>query len=128
MHDVPSVAAVRGQSVGKHLAKSANCQAFKCQRLDTARRTRLTRISLIPLVSLVALASLGDRVDFGLGVAAGVGVRLLHLSLFTRSSMLILVSCSNPGGITTLCSVGVGLITDCLFFHLLLPGFLLEHL
>ena len=42
--------------------------------------------------------------------------------------MLILVSCSNPGGVTTLCSVGVELITVCLFSHLLLPGFLLEHL
>ena len=51
---------------------------------------------------------LGDRVDFDLGVAAGVGVRLLHLSLLTSSSMLILVSCSNPGGTTTLCSDGVG--------------------
>ena len=92
----------------------------------------LAFVSLIPLISLVALASLGDRVDFSLGVAACVGVRLLHLSLFTRSSMLILVSCSNPGGTTTLCSVGVVLITVCLLFrgllHLPLLGFLLEHL
>jgi len=54
----------------------------------------LAFVSLFPLVSLVALSWLGDRVDIGLGVAAGVGVRLLHLSLFTRSSMLILLSCS----------------------------------
>ena len=77
----------------------------------------LAFVSLIPLVSLVALAWLGDRVDFGLGVAAGVGVHLLHLSFFTRSSMLILMSCRNPGGITFLCSVGVGLTTVCLFFR-----------
>ena len=53
-------------------------------------------VSLVSLafVSLVPLSWLGDRVDIGLGVAAGVGVRLLHLSLFTRSSMLILLSCS----------------------------------
>ena len=115
MHDVTFVAAARGQIRGQACGKIANCQAFRCQRLHTARRTRLTRITCIS-VSLVALASLGDRVGFGLGVPAGVGVRLLHLPLFTRSLMLILVSCSFPGGTTTLCSVGVGLITVCFFF------------
>ena len=33
----------------------------------------------------------------------------------SRSSMQVLVSWSNPGGTTTLCFVGVGLITICLF-------------
>ena len=112
MHDVTFVAAARGQIRGQACGKIANCQAFRCQRLHTARRTHLTRITGIR----VSLASLGDRVGFRLGVPAGVGVHLLHLPLFTSSSMLILVSCSFPGGTTTLCSVGVGLITVCFFF------------
>ena len=113
------------ESVGKRVS-------VPTQLVELVSLVSLAFVSLIPLGSLVAPAGLGDRVDFDLGVAAGVGVRLVHLSLFTWSSMLILVSCSNPGGTTTLCSVGVGLTTVRLCFRglrlLTLLGFLLELL
>ena len=55
LHDVPSVAAVRGQIRGQAPCQIANFTVrrniipFRCQRLDTARRTRLTRTTGIRL-------------------------------------------------------------------------------
>ena len=130
MHDVTFVAAARGQIRGQACGKIANCQAFRCQRLDTARRIRLTRITCIR-VSLVALASLGDRVGFGLGVPAGVGVRLLHLPVYeVFDADFRVVQYSWWYHDSLLCWRWVD---HCLFFfrglrHLLRLGFLPEHL
>ena len=84
MRDVSSVAVERSKSECKRVC-------VPTLLVELVSLVSLASVSLIPLDSLVARSWLGDHVDFELGVAAGLGLRLLGLHLLPLLGVLLLL-------------------------------------